>query len=100
MFYAELPMRPTFSRPYQACSAEDPDSPGLWTSLARCNAVDLQVLSGIRKFGAKPVSGEEPAQVASELTGPLNVGSHVKTLEVQFGHRITNRSEPPSAFTS
>jgi hypothetical protein len=79
---------------------EDPDSPGVWTSLARCNAVDLQVLSGIRKFGAKPVSGEEPAQVASELTGPLHIGSDVKTLEVQFGHRITNRSEPPCAFTS
>lgn len=79
---------------------EDPNSPGLWTSLARCNAVDLQRLNGIRKFGVKPVSGQEPAQVTSELTGPLDLGSDVKMLELQFGHRITNRSEPPSAFTS
>lgn len=79
---------------------EDPDSPGLWTSLACCDAVDLQRLNDIRKIGLKPVSGQEAAQVTSELTGPLNVGSDVKMLEVQFGHRITNRSEPPSAFTS
>jgi hypothetical protein len=69
-------------------------------SLARCSAVDLQRLNNIRKFGVRPVSGQEAAQVTSELTGPLSVGSDVKMLEVQFGHRITNRSEPPSAFTS
>jgi hypothetical protein len=79
---------------------EDPDSPGVWTSLAHCDAVDLQRLNGIRKFGSKPVSGQERAQANSELTGPLNIGSDVTMLEVQFGHRITNRSEPPSAFTS
>jgi hypothetical protein len=81
-------------------AVEDPGSPGLWTSIARCDPADLKALDGIRKIGLKPVSGREPAQPNSELTGPLHIGSDVRTFEVQFGHRITNRSEPPSAFTS
>jgi hypothetical protein len=79
---------------------EDPDSPGVWTSLARCDPADLHRLNGVRKFGAKPVNGLEAPQAVSELAGPVTFGSDVKMLEVQYGHRIANRSEPRSAFTS
>lgn len=79
---------------------EDPDSPGVWTSLAHCDPADLDVLGGVRRFGAKPVSGQEAAQAVSELAGLLTFGSDVKQMEVQYGHRITNRSEPRTAFTS
>jgi hypothetical protein len=79
---------------------EDPDDPGFWTVLAHCDVADLNTLTAIRKFGLKPISGDGPACVGSELFGPLSPGSSVVRLEVLYGRRVVNRSDPPSVFSS
>ena len=78
----------------------DPDDPGFWTVLAHCDVADLNTLTAIRKFGLKPISGDGPAFVVSELFGPLSPGSSVVRLEVLYGQRVVNRSDPPSVFSS
>jgi hypothetical protein len=77
-----------------------PGDPGFWTVLAHCDVADLNTLTAIRKFGLKPISGDAPAFVVSELFGPLIPGSSVVRLEVLYGQRVVNRSDPPSVFSS
>ena len=71
--------------------AIDPDDPRIWTALAHCDAADLNALAVIREFGVKSIIEDAPAQVLSELVGPLLLGGSVVRFEFVHGQRLVNR---------
>jgi hypothetical protein len=79
-------------------AAADPHQRRVWTFLAHCDPSDLSVLTAIRKVCAK--LGDDRAQSASELLGPLHLGESVVGFEVVYGVRYVNPAIAPSQFSS
>lgn len=78
----------------------EPKDPQIWTALAHCDPADLSTLKAIRKLGVRSTSQGTPAEVASELVGPLLLGNSVARFEMLHGQRVINRSGPPTIFSS
>ena len=79
-------------------AAADPHQRRVWTFLAHCDSSDLSVLTAIRKVCAK--LGDDRAQSASELLGPMHLGESVVGFEVVYGVRYVNPAIAPSQFSS
>jgi hypothetical protein len=72
------------------------EGPMLRTRLGRVDAAKLRPLDGILSIGAVAPTPSDPLKFASELRGPLRVGSAVTRFEVVAGWRNLNPVDLPN----